>query len=75
MNRYERDFSSRQQAQLVYYDNDYQVKVPGDYVRCAATGDAIPLEQLRYWSVEYQEAYSSAEASLKRHVEIAKQSV
>ena len=29
-------------------------------------GEAIPLEQLRYWSVERQEAYSSPEAVLKR---------
>jgi len=66
MNRIERDFSGRSEAKLVYQDNDYQVKEPGDFVRCAVTGEPIPLERLRYWSVERQEAYVSAEASLKR---------
>jgi hypothetical protein len=33
------------------------------------TGVPIPLERLRYWNVERQEAYVSAEASLKRLVE------
>jgi hypothetical protein len=31
------------------------------------TGAAIPLEELRYWSVDLQEAYSSPEAVLQRH--------
>ena len=69
MNRIERDFSARHEAQLIYNDNDYQVKAPGDFVRCAVTAVPIPLERLRYWSVERQEAYVSAEASLKRLVE------
>ena len=69
MNRIERDFSARHEAQLVYHDNDYQVKVPGDFVRCAVSGAPIPLERLRYWNVERQEAYESAEASLKRLVQ------
>lgn len=38
---------------------------PGDHVVCAVTGQPIPLEELRYWSVARQEAYSSAEASVK----------
>ncbi len=73
MNRIERDFSARNEAQLVYQDNDYQVKKPGDFVRCATTGNPIPLELLRYWNVERQEAYISAEASLKRQVQLRQQ--
>ena len=38
-------------------------------MRCAVTGDAIPLDDLRYWSVELQEAYVDAAASLKRYRE------
>jgi hypothetical protein len=38
-------------------------------VRCAVTGHAIPLDELRYWSVELQEAYIDAAASLKRYGE------
>jgi hypothetical protein len=36
-------------------------------VRCAITGAEIPLEELRYWSVERQEAYASPETVLQRH--------
>jgi hypothetical protein len=36
-------------------------------VRCAVTGQAIPLEELKYWSVERQEAYATPEAVLERH--------
>jgi hypothetical protein len=39
---------------------------PGDFVRCAVTGNAIPLDELRYWSVELQEAYLDAATSLQR---------
>jgi hypothetical protein len=37
----------------------------GDHVVCAVTGQAIPLEELRYWSVVKQEPYVSAEASAR----------
>lgn len=39
---------------------------PGAFVRCAITGAVIRLEDLRYWSVEWQEAYTSPEAVLLR---------
>jgi len=29
-------------------------------------GDRIPLEELRYWSVDHNEAYASPEAVLQR---------
>jgi hypothetical protein len=32
------------------------------------TGEAIPLEALRYWSVERQEAYASPEVATRRHL-------
>ena len=37
----------------------------GDHVVCAMTGARIPLHELKYWSVERQEPYVDAEASLK----------
>ena len=40
---------------------------PGAFVRCAVTGAAIPLEELKYWSVDRQEAYASPDAVLQRH--------
>jgi hypothetical protein len=64
MNRHE--FSGRNgEARLRYLDSDYQVVVPGSYVTCAVTGQRIPLSDLRYWSVDRQEAYADAEASLQ----------
>jgi hypothetical protein len=40
---------------------------PGAFVRCAVTGTPIPLEELKYWSVDLQEAYLSPEVVLQRH--------
>jgi hypothetical protein len=39
---------------------------PGSFVTCAVTGEPIPLESLRYWSVDLQEAYASPAIALKR---------
>jgi hypothetical protein len=54
-------------ARLRYLDGDFQVLTPGSFVRCAVTGTDIPLDELKYWSVERQEAYVDAAASLSRH--------
>ena len=54
------------EAELKYLDGDFRILRPGTFVRCAATGAQIPLEELKYWSVDRQEAYSSPEAVLKR---------
>jgi hypothetical protein len=52
-------------AKLNYMANGFRVLVPGDHVVCAVSGEKIPLDDLRYWSVARQEAYASAELSLK----------
>jgi hypothetical protein len=57
------------EAEVKYLDNDFRVVRPGTYVRCAVTGAPIPLEELKYWSVDLQEAYASPAAALKRHRE------
>ncbi|HKG75968.1 MAG TPA: DUF2093 domain-containing protein [Beijerinckiaceae bacterium] len=62
MNRYE----GGGEAVVEYLDGNLRIVKPGSYVRCAVTGERIPLEQLKYWSVERQEAYASPEAVLKR---------
>ena len=33
---------------------------------CAVTGEPIALEELRYWSVDRQEAYASPEIAARR---------
>ena len=67
MNRFERNIGFKGEAKLKYLDGEVQVLTPGDFVRCAVTGRTIPLDELRYWSVELQEAYSAPEAVLQRH--------
>ena len=69
MNRFEKIFGGRREAKVRYKDGEFQIVTPGDYVRCTVTGQPIDLPELRYWNVEHQEAYASAEASLKRTLE------
>lgn len=54
------------EAVVEYLDSNLRIVRPGSFVRCAVTGAAIPLEELRYWSVERQEAYASPNAVLER---------
>jgi hypothetical protein len=69
MNRFDKLFGVRGEAQVRYLDGEFQVVSPGEFVRCAVTGEPVQLADLRYWSVELQEAYASAEISLKRYLE------
>ena len=69
MNRFEPNFTPGREARLRYVGGDYQVIAPGDFVRCAVTGKPIPLDQLKYWDVDLQEAYSTAALSLGRYLE------
>ena len=51
-------------ARLHYMANGFRLLSPGDHVLCAVTGTPISLEDLRYWSVERQEPYATAEISV-----------
>jgi hypothetical protein len=53
------------EAKLEYGDGHFRVLEPGNYVICAVTKRRVPLSDLRYWSVERQEAYVDAQAALK----------
>ncbi|MGH6658575.1 MAG: DUF2093 domain-containing protein [Sphingomicrobium sp.] len=53
------------EARIKYLDGTYRLLAHGDHVVCAVTGAAIPLEELHYWSVERQEPYANAAASLE----------
>jgi hypothetical protein len=59
--------SGHGEAQVQYLDGDFRVISPGTYVRCAMTDARIPLDELKYWSVDLQEAYSVPTAVLQRH--------
>lgn len=63
MNRFEG--SAGREAKIRYLDGDFQILMPGAFVVCAVTGEQIPLDELRYWSVARQEAYVDAAASLE----------
>ena len=57
--------SKNKVARLHYMANSFRLLTAGDHVVCAVTGQSIPLEELRYWSVVKQEPYVSAEASAR----------
>ena len=67
LNRTDRSLPQPGEAEVKYLDGDFRVVRPGTFVRCAVTGVPIPLEELRYWSVDLQEAYATPEAVLQRH--------
>ena len=64
MNAFDRELGEI--ARLHYGDGEYVVLKPGRYVICAVTGVKIPLEALRYWNPELQEAYAGPEQALQR---------
>jgi hypothetical protein len=72
MNRFDKLFGIRGEAQVRYLDGEFQVVSPGEFVRCAVTGQKIDLADLRYWSVELQEAYATADISLQRYLEVSR---
>jgi len=68
MNRFEGP--GAREARIRYLDGDFQVTSPGAFVRCAVTGESIPLDELKYWSVARQEPYRDATVSLEREIEM-----
>lgn len=54
------------EAVLEYSNSDYRIVRQGTFVRCAVTGQPIPLDDLLYWNADAQEAYASPEAALER---------
>ncbi len=69
MNRIERRPADAGEAKVEYLDGDFRIVRPGAFVRCAVTVQPIPLDELRYWSVDRQEAYATPAASLARESE------
>lgn len=58
--------SSEKPAKLYYGPSTFRVLRPGQHVLCAVSGEVIPLEELRYWSAELQEAYATAQIATRR---------
>jgi hypothetical protein len=53
-------------ARLHYLPGTFRQLSVGDHVLCAVTGAPIPLDLLRYWSAERQEAYASCAIATRR---------
>lgn len=66
MNGNDRGLVPNQEARLEYGPGEFRVVRAGAYVRCAVTGQPIRIEDLKYWSAAFQEAYASPEAVLIR---------
>ena len=58
--------SGNAEAKLHYGPNGFRVLRAGNHVFCAVTGEPIPLEELRYWSVYHQEPYATAQIATER---------
>lgn len=57
-------------ARVRYGDAEFTVLTPGRFVRCAVSGALIPLDELRYWNVDRQEAYRGPAEALARWKEL-----
>ncbi len=66
MNLFERKPQQAAEAEVRYLDGDFRILRPGAYVRCAVSGEPIPIEELRYWDVDKQEAYATPQRLLER---------
>ena len=63
---------NKKKAKLKYKANSFEVIEVGDHVVCAVSKKKIPLENLNYWNVEFQEAYYSPIEAKVRYEEIKK---
>ena len=68
MNRFDKLLGKQRQAEVKYLDGEFQVISPGDFVLCALTQEPIALSDLKYWSVEAQEAYANANVGLQAEI-------
>ena len=59
-------------ARVQFLPGSFRLLSPGDHVVCAVSGVKIPLQDLRYWNADAQEAYASAEIATKRFAETQK---
>ena len=58
------------EAKLHYLQGSFEVIRPGAYIVCAVTKARVPVDELRYWNAELQEAYATCEVALRRSKEV-----
>ena len=59
-------------AKLKFLPNNFQIIEQGDHVICAVSGKPISLENLNYWNVDLQEAYSSYKEAFQKNESLLK---
>lgn len=64
----------RSEAKLRYFDADFKVLEAGTFVRCAISGKIIPVVDLKYWSVDRQEAYVDVDAAVEAYLKYGNES-
>ena len=50
---------NKKKAKVIFKHNYFEIVEEGDHVICAVSGKKIPLQNLNYWNVDFQEAYFS----------------
>jgi len=70
MNRFDKSLGNNREATIKYMDGEFRITSQGDFVTCAVTSKPIPLDQLKYWSVELQEPFVDAMAAFERHKQV-----
>ena len=63
---------NKKKALLRYKPNSFDVLEDGDHIICAISKKKIPLKDLNYWNVEFQEAYYSPVEAKIKHEELRK---
>ncbi|KEG21102.1 DUF2093 domain-containing protein [Bartonella bacilliformis] len=63
-------FSSDEREAIIHYSSGgYEIVKYGTYTLCAVSGQKIPIDDLKYWNHERQEAYACCEFSYQRELE------
>ncbi len=58
------------EAKLHFLPGSFEVIRPGAYIVCAMSKERVPLDELRYWNADLQEAYATCELALQRSEEV-----
>ena len=65
---------NKKKAVIKYGPNTFDILDDGDHVICAISKKIIPLKNLNYWNVEFQEAYYSPVEAKQKYEKIRKKS-
>lgn len=57
--------SIRPEARLHYGQGEFAMLSPGSYVTCAVSGQRVPIDLLKYWSSDRQEAYAGPAEAMR----------